>query len=297
MTIRQLSWYRRVLCIALFATSFNAQAQIDVEIIGNTAHATIALADSGGNVYSADATIEFDSPLNLSAESLNLTAELVDPSDPQLLARLPPGTSIDPDFPMLITVEPLPYPWLFVNGFENGLPASGGLSFRNSYRFEVHTHHLVYTPNSPYRLMKAPLDGSFGDITEQVSSGSTRARGRGGAFSQFVVARNNQPHLLVALAKAIALDVRLLTAVLSDPLRLDLAALLLQVQTALLIPVIGCLNAIAPLDQFIAEVNANAGIDVANLWRAEGDLINDAGELQSLAYTLRFSLLSCSGNP
>jgi hypothetical protein len=298
MTNRQpLFRYRWALFLALFAACVHAQAQVDVEIVGDTAYATIELEDGGGNVYAADVTIQFDTPINLSAESLNLSAELVDPSDPALLARLPAGVTVDPDFPLLVTVEPSAYPWLFVNGFENGLPDPDGLSFRNSYQFEVHTHNLIYVPNSPYRLMKAPQGGAFADITEDVRSGSTRARGRGGAFSQFIVAKNTQPHLFVALAKVLALDARLLTAVLSDPLRLDLVGLLIQVQTALLVPVIGCLNAIAPLDQFIDKVNQNAGINIANLWRAEGDLVNDAGELQSLAYTLRFSVLSCSGNP
>jgi hypothetical protein len=171
------------------------------------------------------------------------------------------------------------------------------LLFRNSYQFEVHTHELVYTPNSPYRLMKAPVSGTFADITEDVRSGSTRARGRGGAFSQFIVLKDNRPHLAIALAKVVALDVRLLSAVLGDTLRLELVTLLVQVQTALLVPVIGCLSAVAPLDDFIDKVGANSGLGIANLWRAERDLVNDAGELQSLAYTLRFSLLACSANP
>lgn len=297
MTIPSSSWHRISLIIMLVLAPPCAQAQVDVDIIGNTAHATIALADSGGNIYAADASIVFDSPLNLSAESLNLSAELVSPSDPQLNARLPAGVVVDSDFPLLVTVEPLAYPWLFIDGFD-GLPlAAGGLSFRNSYRVEIHTHDLVYTPNSPYRLMKAPIGGPFADITEDVRSGSTRARGRGGAFSQFVVVKDVRPHLSVALAKLAALDVRLLAAVLSDPLRLELATLLAQVHAALLLPLVGCVNAVMPLDQFLATVNANAGIGIANLWRAERDLVNDAGELQSLAYTLRFSLLACSANP
>ena len=297
MTIPPRSWYRLALGLVLVSAPLGAQAQVDVEIIGNTAYATISLADSSSNVYAADVSIVFDSPLNLSAESLNLSAELVNPSDPQLIARLPSGTAIDPDFPLLITVEPSIYPWLFIDGFEGVPPASGGLSFRNSYQIEVHTHDLVYTPNSPYRLMKAPLNGSFADITEDVRSGSTRARGRGGAFSQFIVLRDTRPHLQIALGKVVALDVRLVTAVLDNTLRLDLATLLVQVHAALLVPLIGCPSAVAPLDQFINEVDASAGIGIANLWRAERDLVNDAGELQSLAYTLRFSLLACSSNP
>jgi hypothetical protein len=198
---------------------------------------------------------------------------------------------------MLITVEPLTYPWLYIDGFEDSPSVPSALSFRNSYQLEVHTHELVYAPNSPYRLMKAPLGGAFADITQDVTSGSTRARGRGGAFSQFIVVSDTRPHLQIALAKVLALDLRLVSAVLDDALRLELVALLVQVQVALLLPLTGCVNAVAPLNQFLNLVDASAGLGIANLWRAEHDLVNDAGELQSLAYTLRFSLLACSANP
>ena len=295
MTIRPARWLRFVLLVALPAASA-ASAQVVVEIVGDTAYATISLSD-GGSVHDADVTIVFDSPINLSVESLNLTAELVDPADPAIAARLPAGVAIDPAFPMLITVEPPLYPWLFVDGFDPGPPAAGALSFLNAYEFEVHTHDLVYTPNSRYRLMKAPIGGPFRDVTDDVRSGSTRARGRGGAFSQFVVVADNNLPLLIALGKVVELDLRLLGAVLADPLRLDLTAQLVQVQLALLVPILGCVNALVPLDQFIATLDAHAGIDIANLWQAGGNTVNDAGELESLAYTLRFSLLGCAANP
>src|SRR4029078_5809769 len=54
-------------------------ASVSVTIDGNTAVATISL-DGNGTTYEADVTIVFDTPLNLSAQSLNLTAELVDPT-------------------------------------------------------------------------------------------------------------------------------------------------------------------------------------------------------------------------
>ena len=295
MTIRPARWLRFALLVALPIASA-ATAQVVVEVIGDTAYAAISLSD-GGSVHEADVTIVFDSPLNLSVESLNLTAELLDPTDPAMAARLPAGVAIDPAFPMLITVEPPLYPWLFINGFDPEPAAAGALSFRNAYEFEVHTHDLVYTPGSRYRLMKAPIGGPFGDVTEEVRSGSTRARGRGGAFSQFVVVADNRLPLLVALGKVVELDLRLLGAVLTDTLRLDLTGLLVQVQVALLVPIFGCANALVPLNQFIATLDAHAGVDLANLWQAGGTVVNDAGELDSLAHTLRFSLLGCAANP
>jgi hypothetical protein len=278
--------------LALLPAAFPAQAQVVVEVVGDTAYADITLADATGT-YQADVTIAFDTPANLTPASLGLDAVLVDPSDPALAARLPAGLAIDPDFPLLLTVEPPDLPWVFSSGFE-GNALAGALLFHNTYLIEIHTHDLVYTPRSPYRVLKAPLGGPFADVTEDVRSGSTRARGRGGAFSQFVVARDTRLPWAVALEKVVALDLRLLSAVLTDTLRLDLLALLADVQVALLVPLVGCNNALAPLDDFIGEVQANAGINIANTWRAGHDLVNDAGELESLAATLRFSLLGCA---
>ena len=83
-----------------------ASAQVDVEIIGDTAHATILLVDGQGSTYDAEVTIAFHEPVNLTADSLNLTAELFDPADPAMTGRLPPGISFSNAFPMIVTVEP-----------------------------------------------------------------------------------------------------------------------------------------------------------------------------------------------
>ncbi|MBA8884530.1 DUF6689 family protein [Dokdonella fugitiva] len=278
-----------------------AHAQVDVEVIGDTAHATILLEDALGTHYDAEVTIVFDTPTNLSPRSLNLSAELFDPAHPP--GALPAGVAIDPAFPMLVTIEPPGTPELFTSGFEPFEDGTGVLSFHNTYDIEVHTHRLAYTPNSPYRLLKAPIGGTFADVTEDVLSGSARARGRGGAFSQFIVAKDANTGLVavlvVILPKSTALTLRLTAAILGNLLRGELTALLTNViaaiGTAVLDPVLGCTNALGPLDDFIADVEAHAGIDIANLWRGQRDMVNDAGELSSLARTLRFSLLRCAG--
>lgn len=292
----------------LFATLIGARAalaQVDVEVVGNTAHATILLEDALGTQYDAEVTIIFDGPMNLSPQSLNLDAELFDPDNaPAITNHLPAGLSIDPAFPMLVTVEPPGTPELFTSGFEPFEDGTGVLSFQNTYDIEIHTHRLAYTPDSPYRLLKAPIGGEFADITEDVLKGSARARGRGGAFSQFVIGKDANNGglgevLVVILPKSTALTLRLTAAILDNLLRGELTALLTNViaaiGTAVLDPVLGCTNAIPPLDDFIADIEAHAGIDIANLWRGQRDLVNDAGELDSLARTLRFSLLRCAG--
>lgn len=301
MTMRPLRLPACALLLSALLGAHVAHAQVDVEVIGDTAHATILLEDALGTHYDAEVTIVFDTPTNLSPRSLNLSAELFDPAHPP--GALPAGVAIDPAFPMLVTIEPPGTPELFTSGFEPFEDGTGVLSFHNTYDIEVHTHRLAYTPNSPYRLLKAPIGGTFADVTEDVLSGSARARGRGGAFSQFIVAKDANTGLVavlvVILPKSTALTLRLTAAILGNLLRGELTALLTNViaaiGTAVLDPVLGCTNALGPLDDFIADVEAHAGIDIANLWRGQRDMVNDAGELSSLARTLRFSLLRCAG--
>jgi len=282
-----------------------ASAQVVVAIDGDTAHATISLTGNNGVTYDADVTIIFDTPENLTAQSLNLTAEVVDPAAIQ--PRLPPGLcvlvilcdppSVDPAFPVMITVEPIDFPWLFYSGFDQNEDGSGDLSFRNTYQFEVHTHDLPYTEGSLYRLFKAPVGGSFEDVTTDVLQGSMRARGRGGAFSQFIVTSDPRDQLLLSSAKIAELNLRILAAVIDDGLRLDLLALLAKVDALLLIDLVGALDA---LDQLIAAIEGGAGTTIANVWSAHHDVTNDAGEMDALAQTLRFSMnrsLGGAANP
>jgi hypothetical protein len=299
-------WWRRGACFALagalyLALAKPACAQIVVTVDGNTAYATISLTDGNDVTYDADVTIVFDTPANLSPESLNLTAELIDPAviDP----RLPPndipltcggGVAVDPAFPVMITVEPPNIPWLFSSGFDGGA-ADGGLEFLNTYSFEIHTHDLVYQPHSTYRVFKAPIGGLFDDITDDVSPGSVRARGRHGAFSQFLIASDTRgqgaliPSLCQPiLGKTLALETRILSSILGDVLRLDLLNLLAKVVALLPLDVVG---ALAALDELIAEIDANAGTEIANVWRASRDVANDAGEMKGIAEALRFSIL------
>jgi hypothetical protein len=192
----------------------------------------------------------------------------------------------------MITVEPLNLPWLFASGFDGGDSGSGVFSFLNTYQVDVHTHDLVYADGSPYRLFKAPVGGDFHDVTNDVMPGSVRVRGRGGDFSQFVVANDPRNSTLlgaqvVSLQKITELDARILAAVLSDGLRLDLLDLLAQVNTLLLIDLTG---AIAALDSLIDLIEINAGTDIANVWSADHSVVNDAGQMDELAKTLKFSM-------
>src|SRR5664279_3494355 len=191
---RSWSWFALagILCFAMVTA---VSAQVVVTVSGDTAYATISLTDGDGVTYDADVTIVFDTPQHLTPHNLNLTAEIVNPADLQgrlsntcligLLQDLCP--TVDPAFPVMITVEPIDSPWLYTNSFERGEGHSVNLSFLNTYQFDVHTHDLVYQDHSSYRLFKAPIDDAFHDVTNDVMPGSVRVRGRGGAFSQFIV--------------------------------------------------------------------------------------------------------------
>jgi len=131
-----------VLAIVLLSVQ-SARAAVVVNISGNQALATISLSD-GINTFDADVTITFDTPTNLTAGELNLSADIVDPNDTTLLSRLgctlpQPGCpiTVDPAFPVMITVEPLSVPWLFHSGFESGESIYGNLGLQNAYTFEI----------------------------------------------------------------------------------------------------------------------------------------------------------------
>jgi len=292
--------------VLLMALAAAASAQVVVTVNGDTANATISLTDNNGTTYDADVTIVFDTPENLTPAALNLTATIIDPvqinprlavdqyGNPNcyhlLLATYCP--TIDPAFPVMVTVEPIVLPWLFTSGFDSANSGDGVFSFLNTYGVEIHTHDLVYTDRSPYRVFKAQIGDNFHDVTDDVQPGSVRVRGRGGAFSQFVVANDPRSNvggaLTVSLEKLLELDTRILAAALSDGLRLDLLDLIVEINTLILVDLTG---ALAALDSLIDLLDANAGTDIANVWRADHTVVNDAGEMQELAETLRFSML------
>jgi len=292
--------------VLLMALAAAASAQVVVTVNGDTANATISLTDNNGTTYDADVTIVFDTPENLTPAALNLTATIIDPAqiNPRLavdqygnpncyhflLATYCP--TIDPAFPVMVTVEPIVLPWLFTSGFDSANSGDGVFSFLNTYGVEIHTHDLVYTDRSPYRVFKAQIGDNFHDVTDDVQPGSVRVRGRGGAFSQFVVANDPRSNvggaLTVSLEKLLELDTRILAAALSDGLRLDLLDLIVEINTLILVDLTG---ALAALDSLIDLLDANAGTDIANVWRADHTVVNDAGEMQELAETLRFSML------
>lgn len=260
----------RLMLAALLLWAGVAQAQ--VVPVATTVSGNVATVQVGTPTQPlAEVTLTFDDASGLSASSLGVSARLVDITDPALLSRLS-GSLLQPDsvFPLLITIEP---------------PTTGGLAFHRTVRVEVHTHALTYTPGSSYRLFKAPLNGAFRDITDEVAPGSVRARGTTGGFSQFLVLTDLRETDSVIATKTAWLRNRIDVLPAAEQPAFD--ALLDGFQSALATG--SYADAIAALDAFRARAADRAGTALADEWRATRDTDNQAGELMAGAATLKFS--------
>lgn len=266
------SMMRTLLTAVLLVFGQAAMAQsvpVSVNVSGNVASVQV------GTVTQplADLTLTFDDASGLSASSLGISAKMVDLNDLALLSRLPDSslTQLNAAFPLMITIEP---------------PASGGLGFHRTVRVEVHTHALTYTAGSDYRLLKAPIGGSFRDITDEIAPGSVRARGTTGGFSQFLVLADLRPSQDVIAAKLGWMRARVdeLTPSEQPTFDADLDTVQASVASA------DYSNALATLDLLRQRAADRAGQQLRDEWRASHDEVNQAGELISGAATLKFSI-------
>lgn len=263
---------RWFLATALLLASSASMAQslpVSVTVAGNVA--TVQVGDPLSPL--AELTLTFEDATGLTASSLGLSAKLVDMSDPALLARLPDPTLIrlDSALPLMITIEP---------------PATGGLSFRRSGRFELHTHALAYSLGSNYRVLKAPVGGKFRDTTEEIAQGSVRARSRYGGFSQFIVAADLRQTSLVVSEKIASLRTRVSTlpSVEQPAFTADLDA----VESALARS--NYTDALTAVDLISQRALERDGQGLLDEWRATRDTDNQVGELLAGAATLKFSI-------
>lgn len=256
-----------MLVLAAPLAAAQALLPVRVQVQGDTARIEVGAP----GMELADVTLEFDEPQGLSPAALGVSAQLVSLSDPGLLARLPGSlTQLQGAFPLLLTIEPPP----------------GTLSFARVVRVEVHTHALPYTYGSSFRLFKAPLGGSFRDITTQVAQGSVRARGTTGGFSQFLVLADLRRSGDVVAEKLDRLQARiaLLPAAEAAPLEVERAAAELAVAER------RHDDALAHLDALAARVSARAGVAIPQVWTAGGGSQNHAGELLAGVDTAKFSI-------
>ncbi|RYD16912.1 MAG: hypothetical protein EOP90_02825 [Lysobacteraceae bacterium] len=277
-------------CLALAASAvllcpaIARAGSVVVEIVdGRKAKAEITLVD-GANSYSADFELEFHNPQNLTVACVGIDADVLDAIEiADIESRLPDpaNQSIDPAFPVRVTVEP---------------PIACGLAFEDEVHVEFDTPDLVFAPFSPYRLMKAPLGGDFHDITASVIAGSVRSRGSGGSFSEFVmIADSLQDHAADADAAYDALEARL-----DDPAIALTAQLTLQTDVALSRAAYDADNhaqAIALLDDLDLHCATLGGPALPNVWRSARDLVNAEAEIVTLGRNIKFALGRLAGSP
>ncbi len=303
----RLNWLRAIrltfVAATLFAVIRPVRADVSVTIIdANTATAVINLPTAAAPQYSATVTITFDAATNLSADSLGLTADIVDPAT---FTGLPVGVTLDPNFPVVVSVEPQTA--IFRNSLEDNQSGDGNLSFLNSYELEIHSdeHLLCSSTASNFRLYKAPHGvDAFADITDNIYHGSVRARGRGGAFSRFVIVHDTQSIGLpviplldltgVLLTKITNLVSAILAAGIIDVTLLDdLLASVTQIATDLLL--LNVTAAIDDLGDLVNSVVLNAGTNIPNYWSAASPTTDGAGQIISASETLNFTLELLNG--
>jgi len=274
-SVKHLVLPRLLFTAALLLAARAAAAQnlpVTVSVNGN-----VAVAEIGAPLNPlAELTLTFDDASNLSASSLGISAQLVDINAPALLSRLPAPslTRLENALPLMVTIQP---------------PASGGLSFRRSGRFELHTHALTYAVGSSFRVFKAPIGGAFRDTTEQIAPGSVRARSRYGGFSQFLVLTDLRPTSDVIHEKTGTLRARVAT--LSPSEQPAFIALLDAVESSL--DNGDYATALQASNDIGTRAQARAGSGLSDEWRADdGDspTENQAGHLMAEAASLGFSI-------
>jgi hypothetical protein len=266
---RCIRWLAAAVFLLASSVAGAQSLPVSVTVAGNTA----AILIGSPATPLADVTLTFDDASGLTASSLGVSARLVDVGDPTLLSRLPDPTltRLDSALPLLITIEP---------------PTNGGLSFRRSGRFELHTHALAYSLGSDYRVLKGPLGGQFRDTTEEIAEGSVRARSRYGGFSQFLVVADLRATRDVVADKIASLRNRVATlpsteqpgfTALVDSAEADVASG-------------DFAGAIGSCDLISQRARDHAGNGLLDEWRATRDADNQAGELLAWAATLKFSI-------
>lgn len=259
--------------LALSALPVSAQVTLTPTISGNEVKAKIELP--GG--FAADLSIVFEQVVGLNANALALTAAVVDPTDVSLVSRFPGAlVSLPAAFPVLVRVDP---------------PAGSALSFSGVYKLSIHTHNLTFQANSPLRLYRSSAGGPFKDMTGTLEMGSVRAGGSGPGFSEFLIVADVRNPNSVILEKLAALENGLSqnASSISPPVYSDLTSRLSQIRSLITTGAIPA--AIDAVAAFGAEVKAQSGTAIADVWRANGNLVNVAGMLRSGADTLRFSLV------
>ena len=258
--------------VLFLAPPARAQGVVDLEVVGNVVTGVIELP--GGLV--ADLRLGFEEQEGLDLETLRFRARLVSPLDLLLKRRLPSGTGIPVAFPVLLEISPT---------------AASQLTFTGTYSLELHTHALIYTPDTRLRIFKAPAGGKFEDVTQAMGMGSYRARAGGKSFSDFLIVLDLRTDNSIISGKYAALDATLRAnqASIDPAVYQQLRGLFTASNDAYKGGQLAA--AIGYLEVFATTVVENSGAKIPDVWQASSSLVNVAGALRVESGTLRFSLL------
>ncbi|MBT8085891.1 MAG: hypothetical protein KJN72_11740 [Woeseia sp.] len=261
----------------LLAGTANAAGPLNVSVDDNVLSADLQVA--GG--FSAKLTVTFEDVVGLSAQSLNISATAVDPTDGALLSRLGLSSGAIPTaFPMLVQIEPDP---------------ARGLSFAGTVNVELYTHDLEFVAASPLRLYSAPLGGAFTDVTSSHGAGSYRSGGTKGNFSEFMIVVETRTPLQASGDKLAALRTMLngYSADMDADTYDELSGLLSAAESAF---AANSLVAAVTYAETFADAVEDEGSAIPNVWGASHNLENVSGRLRAAAATLRFSLTLALNN-
>jgi hypothetical protein len=270
----------------LGAAVASAQVSVSLTVTGQEARGSF---DIGG--IGADLTLTFEQSVGLHAGSLEVTAAVVDPLDPDLLSRLPPPVEIPLGELLGSTLKAVTIPAAFPVLLRIGPSEASPLSFGGIYTLALHTHNLHFDRTIPFALYKAHDGGPFHDIMATEGRGSYRAGGGGGDFSEFLLVIDARPIDFVIVEKFDALSA-LLTEHEEVMAPAAVAALRSILDQARALYQAGALGpAKAQMRAFSREVTRRSGQEIPDVWRANCNTpTNVAGLLRSAADTLRFSL-------
>lgn len=262
--------------VGLFLLVTHANAQIftpaSLTIDDNRVQAKLSLSV----LMEVDVTLEFENSIGLNADSIEITAELINPTDLNVVNRLPSSlTSAVSGFPVLVSISP---------------KADAGFGFEGPAMVELYTKAIHYDPDVPLRLFTSHDNGKFEDITTLTSSGSFRARGSTGRFSDFIILLDNRTPTSVINEKLADIS----STLSNNQLGID-TALFSQLDSTLnsisqTLSVVDYAAAMVVVDHMITLVESADGALLPNVWRSSGDLVNVQGDLLTQLKTLRFSL-------
>jgi hypothetical protein len=259
---------------------------------GRKFKADICLPDpNGGPDFEMSFDLEFHldpanptSLQNLTVPCVGFSVEVLDAAGvANVNSRLPDplNQAIDPALPLRVTIEP---------------PIACGLAFDDDYDAEFKGNNLTWVASSPYRLMKAPIGGSYRDITASVVTGSVRSRGCGGTFSEFVMVVDQvQSYSSETVAGYSDLAALIADAAVGPTASATLGSDRSVSQSAF--ESANYIEAIERLDDLLAHCGTLGGPTLPNRWRSARDLVNLEGEIVSRTSHLKFLLGRLNGDP